>query len=217
MKGFDFQKPIYKRADSLPFIPLEEELNALISGSGKKMSAFLQILKDTGARSGELWNVRWTDIDLANSMVYIRPEKGSEARVVKLSTRAIALLNLFPHSSDKIFEGDLDHFRRNFELKRKYLAKKFGNPRLLKITFHTFRHWKATIEYQRTKDLLYVKKILGHRSLNNTLRYTRVVDFHSDEYVCRVAQKLDEVKQLIEDGFEYVTEMGDVKIFRKRK
>lgn len=50
MKGFTFEKPIYSRVDTLPFIPLEQELDTLISGSGKRTSAFLQILKDTGAR-----------------------------------------------------------------------------------------------------------------------------------------------------------------------
>jgi integrase len=217
MKGFRFEKPIYKRVDSLPFIPMGEELDMLISGSGKRMSAFLQILKDIGARSGEIWGLKWTDIDFANSVVYIRPEKGSEARVAKLSGKAMTLLNGVPRKSERVFTGNLDHFRRNYELKRKYLAGKFGNPRLLGITFHTFRHWKATTEYHRTKDLLYVKKLLGHRSLTNTLRYTHLVDFQSDDYVCKVARTVEEAKPLVESGFEYVTEMEGVTLFRKYK
>jgi integrase len=52
------------------------------------------------------------------------------------------------------------------------LATKLQNPRLLRITFHTFRHWKATMEYNRTKDILYVMKLLGHRCIKNTLVYT---------------------------------------------
>jgi hypothetical protein len=39
----------------------------------------------------------------------------------------------------------------------------------------------------------------------------------SEEYVCKVAKNLDEAKELIELGFEYVTEMDGVKLFRKRK
>jgi len=71
MRGFRFEKPIYKPVDSLPFIPLEQELDTLISGSGKKMSTFLQILKETGARAGEIWRLKWTDIDFARAM-YLR-------------------------------------------------------------------------------------------------------------------------------------------------
>ena len=73
------------------------------------------------------------------------------------------------------------------------------------------------MEYHKTKDILYVKKILGHKNINNTLIYTQLLDFQDDDYVSRVAKTIDETCQLIEAGFEYVCEMEDVKIFRKRK
>lgn len=92
------------------------------------------------------------------------------------------------------------------------------NPRLLKITFHTLRHWKATIEYHKTKSILHVKELLGHRNINSTLIYTHLVDFENpDEWVCRTAKTLEEAKELIEAGFEYVTDMDSFKLFRKRK
>jgi len=31
------------------------------------------------------------------------------------------------------------------------------------------------------------------------------------------AKTIDEAKELLEVGFEYVTDMGDIKLFRKRK
>ena len=71
--------------------------------------------------------------------------------------------------------------------------------------------------YYKTKDILYVKQQLGHKKLETTLIYTRLVNFGEEEYTCRVAKTLDEAAQLIEQGFEYVTEMEGTKIFRKRK
>ena len=43
--------------------------------------------------------------------------------------------------------------------------------------------------------------------------------FHeaSDEFAVRVAKTLDEACSLVEDGFDYVTEMEGQKIFRRRK
>jgi len=38
-----------------------------------------------------------------------------------------------------------------------------------------------------------------------------------EEFICKVAKDVTEVKSLIEDGFEYVTDMDGFKIFRKRK
>ena len=47
-RNIPFDKPHYKREDKLPFIPLETEVDQLISGSIGKVSVFLQLLKETG-------------------------------------------------------------------------------------------------------------------------------------------------------------------------
>lgn len=71
--------------------------------------------------------------------------------------------------------------------------------------------------YHKTKDILYVKQQMGHKKIETTLVYTQLIDFKDDEYVSATAKSLKEACDLIEAGFDYVTEMGDVKIFRKRK
>ena len=70
----------------------------------------------------------------------------------------------------------LDRHRDIFSQQRKRIAKKLQNPRLQRITFHTFRHWKATMEYHRTKDNLYVKQVLGHKRIENTLIYVQLAE-----------------------------------------
>jgi hypothetical protein len=61
-------------------------------------------------------------------------------------------------------------------------------------------------------------RLLGHKRIQNTLKYTQLVDFQSqDEYVCKTARATSEAKELIESGFEYVCDMEQVKLFRKRK
>ena len=73
------------------------------------------------------------------------------------------------------------------------------------------------MEYHKTKDILYVMKILGHRSISNTLVYTQLVAFNDDEYISKVATGTDEACKLVEAGFEHVCEVNDTHIFRKRK
>ena len=51
---------------------------------------------------------------------------------------------------------------------------RLGNPRIRRISFKTIRHYGGTLDYARTKDLLYVKERLGHRSLSSSLRRGRV-------------------------------------------
>ena len=107
---------------------------------------------------------------------------------------------------------------REFRRQRKKVAHKLGNPRVLQIHCHIFRHWKATTEYTRTKDILYIQKLLGHKSLQNTLRYTQLVALpQNEEYICKAAKNVEEAKNLIETGFEYVTDINGVKLFRKIK
>jgi len=101
------------------------------------------------------------------------------------------------------------------------LAKKLNNPRLLEIHFHTLRHWKATTLYHQTKDILYVKEFLGHKRIDTTLKYVQLeqalFDKDADSFTCRVAKTPEGLKQLIEAGFEYVTEKDELVYFRKRK
>jgi len=40
---------------------------------------------------------------------------------------------------------------------------------------------------------------------------------YSEDYTSKIAKTIEEVCQLVEQGFEYVTEINKVKVFRKRK
>ncbi len=104
---------------------------------------------------------------------------------------------------------------------RKRLASKLQNPRLEMITFHTFRHWKATMLYHQTRDLYYVKHFLGHKTLKSTEIYITVEKTifgeYSDEFNVKVASKPEEIKSLLEAGFDYVYQKDGLMFFRKRK
>jgi hypothetical protein len=112
----------------------------------------------------------------------------------------------------------------HFSMARHRLVKEYSNPRLLQITFHTIRHWKATTEYHRTKDILHVKELLGHRSINNTLIYIHLEkklygDSNTQDFHVRVAHDTEEATEYVKAGFDYITgEYHDGgKIFRKCK
>ena len=100
---------------------------------------------------------------------------------------------------------------------RNRLSERLHKPELKKIRLYDLRHYYATMLHHKTKDIIHVMNQLGHKRIQNTLKYTHLVDFKSDEYVCRVARTLEEASRLIEQGFEYVTEMDGAKLFRKRK
>ena len=180
---------------------------------------YLHGKKETGARCGEAWSLKWTDIDTEHRILtFNHPEKGSNPRQFKVSQKLIAMLNMLPKTSQRVWgNAQLHQFRKNFTFQRKRVAHKIQNPRINRITFHTLRHFYGTMEYHKTKDILHVQERLGHRSITSTLIYTHLVNFEADEYHTATSKSLQEDEELLKAGFEYVTERDEVKIYRKRK
>jgi len=217
-----WKPPRYQPTRKFPFIPMEQEIDQLIASCGKKTATFLQTLKETAMRAGEADKLQWTDIDFINRVIRVTPEKNSEPRIFKVTEKLIGMLNALPKNSKRVFGDIIEKNRRvTFHASRKRAAEKLQNPRILQIHFHTLRHWKATLLYHQTKDILYVMRFLGHKNIKNTLLYIQLAEVMfkeaSDQYTVRVAETVKEASELIEAGFEYVTEMDNVKLFRKRK
>src|SRR6266567_2479265 len=136
-----FNPPRYHRIERLPFIPSESEVDQLIAGTGGKTTTFLQTIKETAGRPGEVWRLRWLDLDLEGQTITIAPEKNSNPRQFRVSTKLISMLSRLPKKTDYIFGGrDLDNFSRWFFMKRRNLAQKLENPRIVSISFKTLRH-----------------------------------------------------------------------------
>jgi len=216
-------KPRYKRVGRLPHIPFEADIDHLIAALSKRQGTFIQFLKETGARAGEAWNLKWIDMKPNNVVLINQPEKGSNPRAIRVSSRLIALLNDQPKWCQYVFKyrdsSDFKSFQRFFYHRRKKLAEKLQNPKFLSINMKSLRHWKATQEYAKTKDLLFVQRLLGHKNINNTMVYVHLTDFRSEEdYIVKVASSIEEFTGLLEQGFEFVSDYeGGLKILRKRK
>jgi len=131
-------------------------------------------------------------------------------------------LSRLPRKNERIFPNNPRSLETWFRTVRKRIALKLGNPRLIEIHFHTIRHWRATTLYHQFKDILYVKEFLGHRSLDSTLTYINIERAifgcsDSSEFHVKVAKTPEEIKSLLEVGFEYVCEKDGLLFFKKRK
>jgi len=226
INGMHWEKPRCNVVRKIPFIPTEQEMDDLIAGNPRKLSTFLQLLKETGMRSGEAKRLPWTDVDFERRLITLNePEKNSLPRLWnKTSPKLLGMLNALPRTSLRVFgDGPINSMKTTFLKARRRLALKLQNPRLLQIHFHTFRHWRATMEYHRTKDLLHVMAFLGHKKSDNTLLYVqldqKLFKDMDDSFITRIAHNAQEACGLVEVGFDYVTgEYSDGgKIFRKRK
>jgi integrase len=194
----------------------------LIANSGWIQSIKLRISMETGLRPIELCNLKTKDIDLEQKLIYPTTAKHGSARKLKISEKLkntlqnhIAKYKLNPN--DKIFKGNATYYGNNFRAMRNNLAKKLQDQTIKTIRLYDFRHYFATMTYHKTQNLIYTKQQLGHKRIETTLIYTQLLDLNDDEWTCKGATNKNEAMQLIEAGFEYITEIDGTKLFRKRK
>jgi len=135
------------------------------------------------------------------------------------------MLCRFPRSDKQktVFPKRETNSRRIWFCKRmKRLARLPNNTRFHKIHFHTFRHCKALREYHRTKDILYVKTVLGHKSILTTQHYVEIYsqiygNDKPDQFITKIAVTKEERITLLDDGRTFIKNDGDDWYFRKPK
>jgi integrase len=109
-----------------------------------------------------------------------------------------------------------------FSKRMERLARLTNNTRYRKIHFHTFRHVFALRTYHRTKDILHVKTLLGHRNLMTTQRYVelycQIYDTNQpDQFITKIAATKEERINLINDGWTFIKNDENDWYFRKPK
>jgi integrase len=217
--GIQWEKPHYKWERKIPLIPTTEAVNKVIAACGPDYATIFTILAETGLEAHELATMHRNDIDAERGIINATGCKGHNSRSFKLKDKTAEMLrtylsrhpqqNPFPNSK---YMGE--RWRKN----RNRLATKLNDPQLKTATMRNLRHRFATMKYDQTKDSLLIKQLLGHKKLETTMFYTQLITFNeNEEYTCKTASNIKEATDLIENGFQYITEMDGIKLFRKRK
>jgi hypothetical protein len=66
-------------------------------------------------------------------------------------------------------------------------------------------------------NLLTVKKMLGHKRIENTMKYVSMINFKDEEFEVATATTIEEAKALLSSGYDYVTEKHAIMLFRRPK
>jgi len=223
--GKQWTKPDYKPESKKPFIPTDEELSQVVMTGNKSSIAFSRLLYETGCRTNEAERLEWDDIDYAREKIYIRASKRGNARFITITNVLLNMLCRLPRSDKQkiVFPKREKNSRRAWFNKRmKRLARLLNNTRFLKIHFHTFRHCKALREYHRTKDILHIKTLLGHKSLLTTQHYVELYtqiygDNKAEQFITKIAATKEERITLMNDGWTFIKNDDEEWYFRKPK
>jgi integrase len=219
MEKISWSKPRYTQPESLFYVTDEKEIDALIaSANSKRMTTFLQCLKETFADPEEILALCWIDIS-GNVITINKPLKGHLPGQAQISNKFVAMLNMLPKTSDRIFPTSYASMAQLMRGLRKKTARKLQNPRILKITFKSYRHFGGSwLAHYTQGNVLTVKKMLRHKRVENAMKYIHMLDFQdTEDYEVATATTIEEIKQLASAGFQKFEEANGVHVYRRPK
>ena len=143
----------------------------------------IELLYATGLRVGELVNIKIKDIDFGAQSIKVLG-KGSKERYVFYNNTTKEVLNKYLVVRKKLQKKANDYLLLNDKGTpiKEASVRKIIQTTLMKcgikskITPHTFRHTFATDLLNQGLDLVNVKELLGHASLNTTSIYTHITN-----------------------------------------
>lgn len=177
-----------KRNESLPKYVKNNDIEKMFlcfdkeSPLGQRNALILEMLYATGVRIGELVNIRLNDINLYDRTIKILG-KGRKERIVVYGSYCEDALNLYLKDGRKELEKVKNDYlflnKNGGRLSGRYIRKIIDEvvrkcEMDYHVTPHTLRHTFATDMLNSGADLMTVKELLGHSSINTTGIYTHV-------------------------------------------
>jgi len=130
----------------------------------------------TGRRKGEILELRWDNVNFEqNSITCINTKNGSnQSFPLNRSALSVLIESKEISISQYVFPSSTGNFYYNgFNLAWSRLKKRIG----LTIRFHDLRHnFASHLASSKRVDIYTLKKLLGHKDINLTLRYAHLLD-----------------------------------------
>ena len=148
----------------------------------------------TGLRMGEIFSLTWQDVDLVNKLIHVRNPKNNEARHAYLTPNLVEVFKelsgkksglIFPDRNGKRIAQLSDTFDRAVI---KLGLNDAHTDRLNKVVPHTLRHTFASWLAMQGQTILTIRDLMGHKSIEMTLRYAHLCPDQKRDAVMRLAE-----------------------------
>jgi integrase/recombinase XerD len=171
--------PFGKRPKTLPSVLSPAEVLRLLDAAEPgRERLLLQVAYGCGLRLSELLHLQVADIDSARMVIHVRQGKGAKDRLVPLSLRLLEELRAYwrmYRPRTWLFPGQKSGRPINASHIQRGLGRLVTQVGLSKhCSMHTLRHSYATHLLEAGVDVLTLKALLGHTSLQTTARYLHV-------------------------------------------
>ncbi len=199
----DTVKRFHENNQGLRFLE-EEEIVRLLEACNSYLKPIVVCALNTGMRRGEIFNLKWSDIDFRRRIITVYKTKNNERKVLPMNELLV-----------RTFAGVREHSTSEDVFPRKEIRKDFSNTlKYAKITcfrFHDLRHTFASHLVMKGVDLMTVKELMGHKSIKMTERYSHLSQGHKIKAVEAIGSVMghiwtpDEKVQQIEKEINAVT------------
>ncbi len=132
---------------------------------------------NSGMRKSEILNMRFEQINFKHGYILLDYIKCVEGRKIPMNQTLTEIFSKMARGLESKYvfnnrDGDsLTYIKRSFDTALK-------RAEIHNTTFHTLRHTFASHLVMKGVDLTTVTELLGHKSLNMTLRYSHLTPEH---------------------------------------
>ena len=161
-----------------------EEADRLLRAAAPEWQPMLTVALKTGLRVGELLALRWSDVDLVAWQLVVRrtlwhgeegTPKGGRHRPVPLCEEAATVLKAHRHLKGPYVFCDAAGGPLTHSIVKDIVPRACVRAGLTKrLTWHGLRHSFASHLVMRGASIKAVQELLGHESIEMTLRYSHL-------------------------------------------
>jgi integrase len=148
----------------------------------------------TGARKGELLDLRWSDVNLVRGTLTFHETKNDERRTIPLVGRALRALRerrgqlATAHENERVFKGRL---KRDAPMQaHSIFARAATRAGLKDFRFHDLRHEAASQLAMSGATTAEIAEVLGHKTLAMVKRYSHLTEGHTRAVVERMTERI---------------------------
>ena len=153
----------------------EEEIIKLYDSCADHLRPVIVTAIFTGMRKSEILRLKWEDIDFKQKIIFVRDSKNNESREIPICDQLISTLRDLKFKSPYVFARENGKPFICIKTAFQNAVKRAG---IKDFRFHDLRHTFASHLIMSGVDLMTVKDLLGHKTINMTLRYSHLSPDH---------------------------------------
>ncbi|GAX60379.1 site-specific tyrosine recombinase [Candidatus Scalindua japonica] len=155
----------------------EDEERRLLGNSPDWLREIIVFALNTGLRQDELLSLEWSRVNLLRKTILIQKTKNNKPNTLPLNSIALNVLMKKHESKVRSIKNDLVFISKSgSKICKRNLIRAFAQAlekaEIKDFTFHCLRHTFATRLAQNGVDIYKIAKLLNHKDLKNTQRYS---------------------------------------------